>query len=62
MKLTVFNGSPRGKGSNTRVFLEHFLKGFMIKEGNSFELVYLNRVKVLAFFEVSNKFRFFYRI
>ena len=29
MKLTVFNGSPRGKKSNTTILLEHFLKGFM---------------------------------
>ena len=45
MKLTVFNGSPRGKGSNTKIFLEHFLNGFVVKEGNSCELAYLNRVK-----------------
>ena len=25
MRLTVFNGSPRGKGSNSKLFLEHFL-------------------------------------
>jgi NAD(P)H-dependent FMN reductase len=28
MKLTLFNGSPRGKGSNTKILLEHFSKGF----------------------------------
>ena len=32
MRLTVFNGSPRGKGSNTKVLLEHFTNGFMTKE------------------------------
>jgi len=45
VKLTVFNGSPRGKGSNTKVFLEHFLDGFEAKAGNSYEIFYLNRVK-----------------
>ena len=41
MKLTVFNGSPRGKESNTDIILQHFLKGFMQIEGNSYELVYI---------------------
>jgi len=41
MKLTVFNGSPRGKKSNTTILLEHFLKGFMETDGNSYELVYV---------------------
>jgi len=45
MRLTVFNGSPRGKGSNTKILLEHFLSGFMTTNGNSHEMVYLNRVK-----------------
>jgi len=45
MKLTVFNGSPRGKGSNTRILLEHFIKGFTTTEGNAHELAYLVRVK-----------------
>jgi multimeric flavodoxin WrbA len=45
MKLTVFNGSPRGKGSNTRILLEHFINGFTATEGNSYELAYLVRVK-----------------
>ncbi len=45
MRLTVFNGSPRGTGSNTKVYLEHFLSGFTEAEGNTYELAYLNRVK-----------------
>lgn len=45
MKLTVFNGSPRGKSSNTRVFMEHFLNGFMTTKGNTYELAYLKAVK-----------------
>ena len=45
MKLTVYNGSPRAKGSNTKVLLEHFINGFVTTEGNTYELVYLVRVK-----------------
>ena len=45
MKLTVFNGSPRGKGSNTKVLLEHFSNGFMTNDGNTYEMAYLVRVK-----------------
>lgn len=45
MKLTVFNGSPRGKSSNTKVLLEHFLNGFMKIDGNTYELAYLNHLK-----------------
>lgn len=45
MELTVFNGSPRGKRSNTKVLLEHFINGFMTTDGNTYELAYLNRVK-----------------
>lgn len=44
MKLTVFNGSPRGAGSNTKLLLDQFLKGFTETSGNTFETVYLNRV------------------
>jgi len=45
MRLTIFNGSPRGTASNTRVLLEHFSDGFTEREGNSCELAYLNHVK-----------------
>jgi len=45
MRLTVFNGSPRGKTSNSKVLLEHFLSGFSETEGNTHEVFYLNRVK-----------------
>jgi NAD(P)H-dependent FMN reductase len=45
MKLTVFNGSPRGKDSNTSVLLENFLNGFIETSGNKYELAYLNRLK-----------------
>ena len=45
MKLTVFNGSPRGKTGNTKLYLAEFLEGFAETEGNSHEVAYLNRVK-----------------
>lgn len=45
MRLTVFNGSPRGKRSNSGLLMEHFLKGFQSMEGNTSEIIYLNRVK-----------------
>jgi len=45
MKLTVFNGSPRGRRSNTKILLEHFINGFMTTDGNTYELAYLIRVK-----------------
>jgi hypothetical protein len=41
MKLTIFNGSPRGNTSNTRLILDAFIEGFMSTEGNSYELSYL---------------------
>lgn len=45
MRLTVFNGSPRGKTSNSTALLEHFLAGFSETEGNTHQVIYLNRVK-----------------
>ena len=45
MKLTVFNGSPRGKDSNTGILLEQFTNGFMTTDGNSYELAYLVQTK-----------------
>ena len=45
MKLTVFNGSPRGKGGNTKLYLDNFINGFQANEGNTYELAYLNHVK-----------------
>lgn len=45
MRLTVFNCSPRGKTSNTRILLEHFSDGFTTTNGNSCEIAYLNPSK-----------------
>jgi NAD(P)H-dependent FMN reductase len=50
MKLTVFNGSPRGKGSNTHILLEQFLKGFVETPGCISEIFYLNHVAEQAEF------------
>lgn len=45
MQLTVINGSPRGKGSNTKILLSYFLHGFIQKKPHDFTLYYLNRIK-----------------
>lgn len=45
MQLTIFNGSPRGKGGNTASILEYFLKGFMETSGNSYDITYLLKTK-----------------
>lgn len=50
MKLTVFNGSPRGRGGNTRILMDHFVRGFESTPGNASEIFYLNRVKDSARF------------
>jgi hypothetical protein len=55
MKLTVFNGSPRGTHSNTSVLLESFLQGFVSSGENSYELVLLARRKQMH--EHTRRFR-----
>jgi NAD(P)H-dependent FMN reductase len=47
MRLTLFNGSPRGKKSNTKILLEHFANGFMISESNQFDVFYLFDTKAV---------------
>lgn len=60
MKLTIFNGSPRGKVSNTKVLVDQFLDGFMKRNGNSYKNVYLNTTKdsdyFIKMFEEAEKF------
>jgi multimeric flavodoxin WrbA len=51
MRLTIFNGSPRGKKSNSKVLIEQFLRGFIETEGNTYEIFYLNRVNDAAAFQ-----------
>lgn len=50
MRLTAFNGSPRGRKSNTTVLVEHFLKGFEAQAANTCEMFYLNHLKDTARF------------
>lgn len=45
MKLTLFNGSPRGNGSNTRILMERFFEGFTSAGGKDYSTEYLVKVK-----------------
>ncbi len=59
MRLTVFNGSPRGEKSTTKLLMEQFLNGFMGTDSNSHDVFYLNKVNdsdkfVEAFKEAEN--------
>ena len=45
MKLTVCNGSPRGRKGNTEIMLDHFLAGFESIPGNTSERFHLNRAE-----------------
>ncbi len=47
MRLTAFNGSPRGAAGNTARLLERFLDGFNSVQGNSSEVAVLARAKEL---------------
>ena len=51
MKLTVFNGSPRGKKSNSKMIIESFLNGFEAVENNSFETHFLIRTEEQEIFK-----------
>jgi hypothetical protein len=44
MKSVVFNGSPRGDNSNTKILLEQFLKGFQAA-GHTCETYFLKNTK-----------------
>jgi hypothetical protein len=46
MKLTLFNGSPRGKKSNTKILMDHFTRGFQENHPeNSVEILYLTHAR-----------------
>ena len=44
-KLTVFNGSPRGKRGNTPTLLKHLMDGFTSIVGNTAEIYHLQQIK-----------------
>ncbi|MCP4229635.1 MAG: NAD(P)H-dependent oxidoreductase [bacterium] len=41
MRLTIFNGSPCGKGSNSKILTEQFLRGFTEAGDNDYEIHYI---------------------
>lgn len=45
VRLTIFNGFPRGKSSNTKILMDRFTEGFSESIGNEVETVDLNRTK-----------------
>jgi NAD(P)H-dependent FMN reductase len=48
MKLTIFNGSPRGKKSNTEILMSHFIRGFTSdgeNQENQADIAYLVHIK-----------------
>ena len=49
-RLTVFNGSPRGRKGNTPILLTKFLEGFSANPEHSYDLYHLNRLKESARF------------
>jgi multimeric flavodoxin WrbA len=52
-RLTIFNGSPRGRKGNTPLLLEHFLKGFSSLEGRSGQIFHLNHLREAASFPLA---------
>jgi multimeric flavodoxin WrbA len=45
MKLTLFNGSPRNKKSNSKILVEKFLEGFSKIDTSTVEMHYLANIK-----------------
>jgi NAD(P)H-dependent FMN reductase len=45
MRLTIFNGSPRGLKSNTSILLDHFSEGFAAQGDHTVESAYLVQIK-----------------
>ena len=45
-KLTVFNGSPRGKRGNTPTLLKHLMGGFTSIDENTAEIYHLHQTKI----------------
>jgi multimeric flavodoxin WrbA len=44
-RLTVLNGSPRGKTGNTQILLERFIQGFEANAGRTHQMLHLIRVR-----------------
>ena len=44
-RITLFNGSPRGKKGNTPIMLTQFMNGFISIPGNTGEIHHINRLK-----------------
>lgn len=44
MKLTIFNGSPRNKKSNSKILMEHFLEGYHKVSPNEVPVYFLANV------------------
>ncbi|MCF8358134.1 MAG: NAD(P)H-dependent oxidoreductase [Prolixibacteraceae bacterium] len=56
MKLTVFNGSPRRKKSNSTLLIQHFLNGYYANADHNTELHYLaNTAKTASHVEAFEK-------
>jgi hypothetical protein len=47
MKLTIFIGSPKGEKSNSKTFMNYFIKGFMVKEGNACDVIFIKNLENL---------------
>lgn len=45
MQLTIFNGSPRGKGSNSEVIIKWLTEGLQQNQGIDINAFYLNKTK-----------------
>ena len=48
MKLTIFNGSPRNKKSNSKILMEKFIEGFSSMDSSSVSTYYLANTKKLS--------------
>ncbi len=64
MKLTIFNGSPRGVNSSSKLLADHFLKGFGDMETHEVKVEYLTKTRnleqQLALFEQSDEVIFIF--
>ena len=52
MSLVIFNGSPRGTGSNSKLMADSFLKGFAAESNEESKVFYLIKKKVVRSFSI----------